>query len=66
MYAQKIEGDSWLGEKLDGGKIDKMSGTDLGFCLPLSEEYSNTLYRPAAWTALRAHASHSEKGARRQ
>ena len=26
MYAQKIEGDSWLGEKLDGGKIDKMSG----------------------------------------
>lgn len=26
MYAQKIEGDSWLGERLDGGKIDKMSG----------------------------------------
>lgn len=30
MYAQKIEGDSWLGEKLDGGKIDKMSGMNLG------------------------------------
>lgn len=26
MYAQKIEGDSWKGEKLDKGKIDKMSG----------------------------------------
>ena len=26
MYAQKIEGDEWLGEKLDKGKIDKMSG----------------------------------------
>lgn len=26
MYAQKIEGDSWRGEKLDRGKIDKMSG----------------------------------------
>jgi hypothetical protein len=26
MYAQKLEGDSWRGEKLDGGKIDKMSG----------------------------------------
>ena len=26
MYAQKLEGDSWLGEKIDSGKIDKMSG----------------------------------------
>ena len=26
MYAQKIEGDDWHGEKLDKGKIDKMSG----------------------------------------
>ena len=26
MYAQKVEGDSWKGEKLDKGKIDKMSG----------------------------------------
>ncbi|MCJ1253532.1 acetate non-utilizing protein 9 [Lignoscripta atroalba] len=30
MYAQKIEGDSWLGEKLDSGKIDKMSDQQLG------------------------------------
>ena len=29
MYAQKIEGDSWRGEKIDKGKIDKMSGMDL-------------------------------------
>jgi hypothetical protein len=27
LYAQKIEGDAWLGEKLDQGKISKMSGT---------------------------------------
>lgn len=26
LYAQKIEGDSWVGEKLDRGKIEKMSG----------------------------------------
>jgi hypothetical protein len=26
MYAQKVEGESWRGEKLEGGKIDKMSG----------------------------------------
>lgn len=26
MYAQKIEGDSWVGEKMDVGKIEKMSG----------------------------------------
>ncbi|KAK3175235.1 hypothetical protein OEA41_002482 [Lepraria neglecta] len=30
MYAQKIEGDEWLGEKLDKGKIDKMSDQQLG------------------------------------
>lgn len=29
MYAQKIEGDSWVGEKLDPGKIEKMSGMSL-------------------------------------
>ena len=26
MYAQQIEGESWRGEKMDKGKIDKMSG----------------------------------------
>ena len=26
MYAQKIEGDDWRGEKIEKGKIDKMSG----------------------------------------
>ena len=26
MYAQKIEGEAWKGERLDVGKIDKMSG----------------------------------------
>ncbi|KAK3906961.1 succinate dehydrogenase assembly factor 3, mitochondrial [Staphylotrichum tortipilum] len=30
LYAQKIEGDSWTGEKLDPGKIEKMSDEQLG------------------------------------
>ncbi|KAL8742374.1 MAG: hypothetical protein Q9190_005128 [Brigantiaea leucoxantha] len=28
MYAQQVEGDSWLGEKIDREKIDKMSAAD--------------------------------------
>jgi hypothetical protein len=28
MYAQKLEGDSWIDEKMDIGKIEKMSGMD--------------------------------------
>ncbi|ROW11446.1 hypothetical protein VMCG_01407 [Cytospora schulzeri] len=30
LYAQKIEGDSWVGEKLDPGKIEKMSDQQIG------------------------------------
>jgi hypothetical protein len=26
MYAQKLEGDEWIGEKMDPGKVEKMSG----------------------------------------
>lgn len=26
MYAQQVEGDSWLGDKMDKERIDKMSG----------------------------------------
>ena len=37
MYAQKIEGDSWKGERLDVGKIDKMSGKLSGGCFGVSE-----------------------------
>ncbi|KAL9096270.1 MAG: hypothetical protein Q9163_006453 [Psora crenata] len=29
MYAQKVEGDAWRGEKLDKAKIDKMSDQQL-------------------------------------
>lgn len=31
LYAQKLEGDSWVGDKLDKSKLDKMSGL---FSLP--------------------------------
>ncbi|KAI0385786.1 hypothetical protein F5Y04DRAFT_244651 [Hypomontagnella monticulosa] len=30
LYAQKIEGDSWVGEKIDQGKIEKMSDQQMG------------------------------------
>jgi len=30
-YAQSIEGDQWIGEKMDKGKIDKMSGANMFF-----------------------------------
>ncbi|KAK0731825.1 hypothetical protein B0H67DRAFT_565979 [Lasiosphaeris hirsuta] len=30
LYAQKIEGDAWVGEKLDQGKLEKMSDEQLG------------------------------------
>jgi len=30
MYAQKLEGDSWIGERMDVGKIDKMSDQQIG------------------------------------
>jgi hypothetical protein len=33
LYAQKLEGDSWIGEKLDQGKLDKMSGASTYFLL---------------------------------
>jgi len=26
MYAQALEGDTWKGEKMDKGKIEKMNG----------------------------------------
>ena len=38
MYAQKVEGESWIGEKIDPGKIEKMSGEliYLSFYFPLT------------------------------
>ncbi|KAJ9157875.1 hypothetical protein NKR23_g37 [Pleurostoma richardsiae] len=30
LYAQKIEGDAWVGEKLDPGKIEKLSEQQIG------------------------------------
>ncbi len=35
MYAQKIEGDGWVGEKLDPAKIDKMNGLPIPNSLAL-------------------------------
>ncbi|KAL4895117.1 hypothetical protein BDV59DRAFT_174476 [Aspergillus ambiguus] len=30
LYAQKLEGDTWVGEKLDKTKLDKMSDQQIG------------------------------------
>ena len=27
LYAQKVEGDAWKGEKIEEGKLQKLSGT---------------------------------------
>ncbi|KAM7193525.1 succinate dehydrogenase assembly factor 3, mitochondrial [Rhypophila sp. PSN 637] len=41
LYAQKIEGDSWVGEKLDKGKIEKMSDEQLGQLYELMKAIQN-------------------------
>ena len=43
MYAQKIEGDAWAGEKLDKAKIDKMSGESHLGCWSSSTELNGNL-----------------------
>lgn len=62
MYAQKIEGDSWRGEKLDKGKIDKMSGTWM--FSGRDQVTAEDCRRPAIRTALRIDASYPKPGAR--
>lgn len=47
MYAQQVEGESWRGEKMDKGKIDKMSGTPSSFKAVSGHEHVNVLVRPA-------------------
>ncbi|KAG7006371.1 hypothetical protein G7Y79_00015g039610 [Physcia stellaris] len=42
MYAQKIEGESWRGEKIDKGKIDKMSDQQLGQLYELMQAIQKT------------------------
>jgi hypothetical protein len=34
LYAQTLQGDSWKGDKMDKGKIDKMSGMYIGANAP--------------------------------
>ncbi|KAL4750815.1 hypothetical protein BDW72DRAFT_107426 [Aspergillus terricola var. indicus] len=41
LYAQKLEGDSWVGEKLDQGKLDKMSDQQLGQLYELMQTIQN-------------------------
>ncbi|PSS23026.1 hypothetical protein M430DRAFT_33648 [Amorphotheca resinae ATCC 22711] len=41
MYAQKLEGDSWIGEKMDPAKIEKMSDQQLGQMYELMQAIRN-------------------------
>lgn len=63
MYAQKLEGESWIGERMDTAKIDKMSGTASKFAQYLSRITSFltiVINRSTTRPAIRAHASDSE------
>ncbi|KAL1953057.1 hypothetical protein VTO42DRAFT_3729 [Malbranchea cinnamomea] len=41
LYAQKLEGDSWVGEKLDKAKLDKMSDQQIGQLYELMQAIKN-------------------------
>ncbi|KAL4940821.1 hypothetical protein BDV06DRAFT_13374 [Aspergillus oleicola] len=41
LYAQKLEGDAWKGEKLDKSKLDKMSDQQLGQLYELMQTIQN-------------------------
>ncbi|KAL4957041.1 hypothetical protein BDW69DRAFT_157303 [Aspergillus filifer] len=41
LYAQKLEGDTWKGEKLDKAKLDKMSDQQLGQLYELMQTIQN-------------------------
>ncbi|KAJ5225818.1 hypothetical protein N7468_007043 [Penicillium chermesinum] len=41
LYAQKLEGDSWKGEKLDKAKLDKLSDQQLGQLMELMQAIRN-------------------------
>lgn len=63
MYAQKLEGDEWLGETLDKAKMDKMSGMLYPFEGSLCAENGRlTQHRSANRTTIRTHAGDEEDG----
>ena len=60
MYAQKIEGDMWQGDKLDKGKIDKMNGMIWAVHLSAYTLLTQPT-RPTNRTAVRIDAGHPER-----
>lgn len=65
MYAQKLEGDSWKGEKMDMAKVEKMSGMLLAYVY-LDAGCVLTKCRSAARSDVRTYAGDKEEGHRRQ
>jgi hypothetical protein len=63
MYAQKLEGDSWKGEKMDMAKIEKMSGMLLTHAYPHTRCVL-TQCRSTARSDVRTHAGYKEEGGR--
>ncbi|OOF98910.1 hypothetical protein ASPCADRAFT_204615 [Aspergillus carbonarius ITEM 5010] len=41
LYAQKLEGDMWVGEKLEKAKLDKMSDQQIGQLYELMQAIQN-------------------------
>lgn len=41
LYAQKLEGDTWVGDKLDQAKLDKMSDQQIGQLYELMKAIQN-------------------------
>lgn len=63
LYAQKLEGDQWAGDKLDQAKLDKMSGMfltvwTLAWLIKLLIVVIH--YRSTTWTVTRAYAGFEE------
>lgn len=50
MYAQNIEGGYWKGEKIDKGKIDKMSGINTSI-LRIGELSSRGPVQTSSWAS---------------
>lgn len=61
LYAQKLEGNNWTGEKLDKSKLDKMSGM-VDFGSPGIYFGSLTCRRSTTRSTFRAYGGYPQRG----
>lgn len=62
MYAQKLEGDTWIGEKMDTAKLEKMSGLwpDACFRIERLRLWLTRANRPTIRPIIRTYAGYTE------